>query len=363
MQKIKIAHIITSLEQGGAQQVLYTIVSQIPECEHIIFYCKNGVYVERFKAIGIRIYHIKGLISFLDPIAYIHLVYQLRRMNIDKIHGLLWAGNLLARVAGFFLRLPVFLSLHNRLILNGSLRTYIDRFTQVGKPTYLAVTHTIADEFKSFYNLDKQRSIKVIENGIAIDEYVSLRSLSSKDSSKKNVFVFGAVGRLVAVKNYTFLIEVFFMLFQKYSFVRLHIVGSGPEELMLTALIKKRGLTKVVFLHTNKSAKEFYPLFDCFVQPSLNEGLSLALLEAMAACIPVVVAGAQHELIIHQVNGLIANAHDKLEFFSTLEWVLQQTNQLIFLAQAGQLVVKNNYCSEKMTQAYKSIFQMGQKNQ
>jgi glycosyltransferase involved in cell wall biosynthesis len=124
-------------------------------------------------------------------------------------------------------------------------------------------------------------SIAVVPNGVAEEYFVGQRT--SKNPVPHLLFV----GRLEAQKNLSLLIEA---IAQMQTSVFLDIVGEGELRKSIEALIQKHNLHNV-HLHGQKTARElldFYKSADIFVLPSLKEGLSNAMLEALAAGLPVV---------------------------------------------------------------------------
>jgi glycosyltransferase involved in cell wall biosynthesis len=85
-------------------------------------------------------------------------------------------------------------------------------------------------------------------------------------------------------------------------------VGGGPLEAALTAQVGALGIADAVhLLGFRTDVSDLLPLFDVYVLPSRMEGLSLALLEAMAASLPVVVTrvGGNPEVVVDGVTGLL----------------------------------------------------------
>jgi glycosyltransferase involved in cell wall biosynthesis len=123
--------------------------------------------------------------------------------------------------------------------------------------------------------------IAVIANGVAEEYFVGEKA--HENAVPHLLFV----GRLAAQKNVALLIEA---VAQMRTSVCVDIVGEGEERESIEALIRKYGLQNVK-LHGRKSGNdliEFYRRADVFVLPSKKEGVSLSMLEALAAGLPVV---------------------------------------------------------------------------
>ena len=136
------------------------------------------------------------------------------------------------------------------------------------------------EQIASRYGLPSE-AIVVIPNGVAEEYFVSKRT--SQNTVPHLLFV----GRLAAQKNLPFLIEA---ISHMQTSIFLDIVGEGELREDIEALIEKHHLHNV-HLHGQKTGRdliEFYQSADIFVLPSLNEGISNAMLEALAAGLPVV---------------------------------------------------------------------------
>ena len=127
------------------------------------------------------------------------------------------------------------------------------------------------------------KNIEVIPNGI------DLRRFENLERKPHDGFVVMAVARLEKVKGLQYLIEAIGKL--KIVNCKLLVIGDGSERKNLENLTREFGLgEKVKFLGEiqNERIPEYLTQADCFVLPSLKEGFGIAVLEAMAAGIPVV---------------------------------------------------------------------------
>ena len=161
-------------------------------------------------------------------------------------------------------------------------------------------------------------AIEMIPNGVDIDFFSqrgsrplppeALKAFFEKEKATVRIL---SVGRLSSQKAIDQLLLAFSTVQKEVSRpVQLWIVGDGPQRRLLEKMIIDLNLEDSVFLmgwRDRDTLRTFYSSADCFVLPSLDEGMPNALLEAMAAGLPIVatdVAGSS-ELVKEGVNGLL----------------------------------------------------------
>ncbi len=102
-------------------------------------------------------------------------------------------------------------------------------------------------------------------------------------------FVVGHIGRLMEVKNHSFLLKIFAEIYKKNTQARLLLVGDGPLKEQLLAQTKQLGVeSAVIFADNVANPQDYYQAMDVFVFPSLYEGLGMALIEAQIGGLPCV---------------------------------------------------------------------------
>jgi len=166
---------------------------------------------------------------------------------------------------------------------------------------------------------ETQKEIGVVYNGIDLEDFFA-------DESKRNQeqFTIICVSRVTPRKGIRYLIQALKILAEKYPQARLLIVGDGNEKKILEDLTIDLGLSdKVEFAgaiaHENVLA--YYQRANVFVLPSLNEGMSNVMLEALACSLPVVATntGGTKELLTDNVNGLIVKMKDAEDLAEKIE--------------------------------------------
>lgn len=135
----------------------------------------------------------------------------------------------------------------------------------------------------------------VIHNGIDLEQLdfllrgkarKTLESMAKTDLADK--YLIGSMGRLAYQKNYEFLIKHFQKILLNIPNAVAIIIGEGPERKAYEAMIEQHGLSNAVFLVGELTdARRYQKAFDLFILPSRYEGMSLALIEALCARVPI----------------------------------------------------------------------------
>lgn len=128
---------------------------------------------------------------------------------------------------------------------------------------------------------------KVIRNGIYTDRFVfnaDVRSRIRRELDIDGKFAIGHIGRFAYPKNQSFLIDVFYELHNKNSNSVLIFAGNGADEKMLREKVHKLRIEEsVIFYGVAEKTEELYCAMDCFVFPSVFEGLGIVAIEAQAS--------------------------------------------------------------------------------
>ena len=225
-------------------------------------------------------------------------------------------------------------------------------------PGIAAVAGTVADALADKQGIPRGR-ISVIPNGIAVRPEQEFgretRAVRAQLGLPFATRVLGSVGRLSHVKGYDRLITAFS---QADAGWRLLLVGDGPERGALVRQATELGIAdRVIFAGYQADPYPYYDAFDVFVLPSRSEGLSISLLEAMAAGVPVAVtdAGANREVIDGGKSGTML-PEDEGAWAVKLEGVLNDTAGTQAKAAAARTRVHDHYSQETTLDNYEQLY-------
>jgi glycosyltransferase involved in cell wall biosynthesis len=131
-----------------------------------------------------------------------------------------------------------------------------------------------------------RRNVEVIYNGIDFEKFSSQRAQPGKHLPRIR---FGAVGRLVPAKDHLGLVRAFNLIAPELPGAELHILGDGPCRAAIAEEIASLGLQDRVTLRgASRDVAGFLSTLDVFVLSSIDEGLPISIMEAMAAGVPVI---------------------------------------------------------------------------
>ena len=139
------------------------------------------------------------------------------------------------------------------------------------------------------------RHFAVINNAIDINSFIFDKQardlIRDKYGITSDAYVIGTVGRMVEAKNYPFIISLFREFLKLDSTARLLLVGDGPLRNDIERMASDLG-NYVIFAGSKQDTAPFYSAMDCFIAPSLFEGLSIVTVEAQASGVNIVVSDA-----------------------------------------------------------------------
>jgi sugar transferase (PEP-CTERM/EpsH1 system associated) len=179
----------------------------------------------------------------------------------------------------------------------------------------------------------------------------------------KDLFVIGTVGRMQDVKDQLTLARAFVLLMREVpgaaQRLRLVLIGDGPLREQVAALLAEAGVAQHAWLPGNRNdVPRVMRGFDLFVLPSLAEGISNTILEAMASGLPVVATavGGNPELIEEGSTGTLIPAADPERMADALRAYVESADLCRRQGTAARRAVDQNYRVDNMINAYVGIY-------
>jgi len=382
-----VALIITRFMAGGASEVLKQIILELHSSFKFYLIAGPGDFSEEdFNEIAeyCSFYSIPNMFRSINPlkdyIAYRQLCKLLAELNPDIVHthtskaGVL--GRFAAKRAGikFIMHSP-----HGCIYLSGSHISGIPRFSlglkflQLAEKAAGVKTHALIALSQNEKNINVKlglfqgEKILIIPNGINCAKFQNASDLDFSliqfyPHEFKDKTVISVIGRLSPEKGQYLLLEAIELLLQKTPVKNLCIflIGDGPDKNKLETYSKKIsdkfGIQIEMPGHT-KNVNEFLKLTDIFVLPSFYEGFGLALVEAMAAGVPVIASesGGVPEIIDDGVDGLLFSSGDNESLSEKIDLLLKN-EELSDLIATNAVEKAKKFDVQKMVDKYRTLY-------
>ena len=312
---------------GGLWVVLPTTRKLIELGCAVSVLCVTEFAEQLFSEIGANIvtssFWRRSLSPRMDLLAFWELFRLCRREKFDVVHTHTSKGGFLGRIAARLAGVP--------LVIHTAHGFY---FNQMNCGPKAAVFYRFLEKFASHFcdliiSVNEEDRLSAIEKGVVrpskihtvingintkrFENVVPPDSLRRELDPSGQAILIGTTGRLMPQKGYHYLIQAMPTVLREFPGARVIFVGDGPLESELKGLAGQLGVSdQCRFLSFRTDIPELLASFDIFVLPSLWEGLSISLLEALAAGKPIVATNIKgnREVIDHGVNGLLVNPGD-----------------------------------------------------
>jgi glycosyltransferase involved in cell wall biosynthesis len=285
---MKIVQILPSLDLGGLERLAVDLALQQKADGHEpSIYCTShpGPLAKEVQEAGVPVHSFAKTPGFS-----FRLILDLcARLRTDRPH-VLHAHNALvlhyAIAAARLARVPVVVNTRHGGNMNWD--PHCERIWRQGVPwadAVVFVSESVRDYYVSRDRISR-RNTWVIHNGIDVQKF---SAHPAHPATSFPHFRLGCVGRLVPAKDHQTLIQAFARVHAAMPQAQLDILGDGPCREALCKTVESFGLENHVrLLGSSLDVAGFLSILDLFVLSSINEGLPISLMEAMAAGLPVV---------------------------------------------------------------------------
>lgn len=355
---MKIGFLITGLGIGGAEKHLFKLVPRVKFNSFIISLTNNNYIGKEIEKNGIKVYYL-GLNKFNLFSVILRFGRILIREKPDILDTYLIHSNLFGRIFGRLFRVRKIISSIQNDYSDLKLLNFIDKITKNFVDLYIPNSKTLLSYIHMKNNVPP-RKIKIITSGVVLKEiYNNLDKnydIRKELGLKKNNFIAVCVARLQKQKNISTLIRAMKFVNKNISLV---IVGDGSERKNLINLSKNLNLmNKIFFLGVRKDVLNIVNSSNVFILPSLKEGMSNALLEAMVLkkCCIVSDIPQNKELIKNNFNGIVFGKKNEKELAKKIERVYENQNLKSFGEEAYK-VIKEKYLIKNLIKKYEKLIE------
>lgn len=362
----RLAYVVNALNPGGTERLAVDMAMALAPHYDIVVFCLDdpGVWAATLRKAGIPVYGLRRQPG-LDLAVACRLAGGLREFGADIVHAhqySAWFYSALARLRHPPPRL-VFQE-HGRFHpeIENAKRRFVNRWL-IRRLThrFVAVSEDIRERLVRYEGLDRAR-IDVVYNGVAPPPNPASDARDRYRESlgfRRDDFVVGTVGRFDPIKNLPMLVSAFAEVAGEQANLRLLLVGDGPERAAIERQVDACGVARrVVITGYRDDPRSLQACLDLFVLASYSEGTSIALLEAMAASVPVAVTevGGNPEVVVAGESGWVVPSGDSKALADVFRDALAEPERLRSLGEAARRRFEQRFTFVGMLEAYRALY-------
>jgi L-malate glycosyltransferase len=387
--KLRVMHLILNLDIGGGQQVVRTLVEYLAEdeCAPIVCAFKDGPLRQEIEQLGIKVELVPprrySIIAFpwfvADMVRVLRSLTRLvRQYDIDviqthllstlafltlclrwttRIHAIFWTFH----SANFVLTANQLPRFRWQLGPKRYVHKLIYRLAARWVSGYIAVSEQVKDSLVQVIG-PIQDKIVVICNGVDLKRYsrpVDKALVRSRLGLDAQAFLIIMVGTLREPKGHCYMIEAMSELVSRHPNMHALFVGDGELREELRAQAARLGLVEHIhFLGNRSDVPDLLAASDLFALPSLWEGLSMALLEAMASGLPIVASAVSGtvQVMLPDETGLLVPPKDVPKLVEAIEQLLSNPTRAQSMGTAARQRVETEFSAEKQAGEHLALY-------
>jgi glycosyltransferase involved in cell wall biosynthesis len=348
----RILHILPTFDRRGAGKQSWLVARGLARegfDVHVVGLAGEGPLLEEFRAEGVSTASVGKRLKF-DPVALVRLTKHVSRLRPDLVHT--WNGvagtygQLAARAAGVKHVVAGETSIER---WKNSLAWFVDRRLATSTDRYVVNSAAVRDECVE-RGLPAEK-FAVISNGVepARASDVARAALLAELRCPPDARLIGVVSRLSPEKRVKDLIWAADLLRVLHDNLRLLVIGDGPERAALENFASLASdLDHVRFLGTRDDVWRIMPHLDVFWNGAAGGGQSNAVMEAMAAGVPVVASDvpANGELIVHGESGWLVPIAGRADRARSTDQLFHDAALASRLGSAGRARILEHFSAE-----------------
>lgn len=303
MKKTKIIYYNSTLLKGGTDTYMLEVVRNIDKTKfQIDIIIKDGNVVDEFmlnelKTLNSKVYLAKG--SFIKRMLFLRNFFKSHKNEYDVCH--INATSQGTGIISYFARKNGKIKkiiFHSHMGGNDNKKTIIDKIgTKLlfKYSTHFATCSNLASEFMFGSKFANPENIFKLNNSVDIKKFKFNQDIRNKIRSELNLneddFVILHIGRFATQKNHKRLLEIFSAVLDKNKRSKLLLIGAGDLLEQTQKYAKELNIdNNVVFLGLKNNVNDYMQASDCFVMPSIHEGLPIVAIEAQCSGLPCILS-------------------------------------------------------------------------
>jgi len=367
MAPITVLHLVEDMRIGGLEKVLASIVLHLDKNRfrpEVWCLAHGGEMAEELirQGVTVRILH---LTTYYNALNILRLAMLMRDKHFHILHTHGYYGSTFGRLSSLLAHVPIILThVHStyynytkrNLIIEKMLSSFTDKIICVSRAVQSFVTET--EKFS-------EEKTCVLYNGVAWptanvppDDALLLKSRLGIGNQE---LVLTVVASLTTIKGHAILFQALHHLSPEVPPFKLMVVGDGPERYRLESLAKDLGIaSRVIFTGARNDVPKLLMISDIFILPSIErEGLSMGIIEAMAAGLPVISTwvGGIPEVVENGTSGLLVEPKNILALADALCILMRDRDLREQMGKVGKDVYLKHFTLKNMMDNLETLYE------
>ena len=367
--QLRVLHVVNRLDLGGTETGILKVIAGLGSEEFTHGVCTARGHSPKFaqqRAFGGQLFDAAGPGSNFQFLVY-RFAKIINRFRPHIVHSRNW-GAIEASFAARLVGVPIVIHSEHGYELD-MLEGIPLRRRLVRRAAYAIadVVFTVSSDLREYHARQawvSPASIILLANGVDSERFAprAEKKLACRASLglPHNSFLIGTVGRLVPIKDQAQILHATRVLVERGLDVSVALAGDGPELERLRAIVDSLPILsgRVHFLGAQRNIPDVLNALDVFVLPSVSEGMSNTLLEAMASGLPIVATrvGGNPEIIEDRVSGLLFAVGDLAQLTGHLSNLAGNPALRCALGASARARIVDKYRLDSMLNRYRSLY-------
>lgn len=363
--KIKIVHLVNYLAPAGKEVGIVKLLNALNDDFEPVLVVLGKVY----DALGLntdktRLIELgKGQGNDFSLIPRLKKIFK--EVNPHMVHTHSWGTLVEGVLAAKWARVPIIIHGEHGTFHKDFKRKWVQKIFFSLTDQILSVSALLADQLSRDLGIKRTRILPIL-NGVDVQKFApdaaKRKQYREQWGFGQNDVLIGTVGRPMKVKNHQLMIRALKRLREQGYPVHFAIVGDTPLRSLkdeLVALAQSLGVAdRVHFLGFQSDVPGYLNMFDIFVLPSLSEGCSNVIQEAMATGLPIVASrvGGNPELVQDGETGLLFESNSVEALAQALQTLLDDPQKAQALGNRALQRAREAFSLEKMVENYEALY-------
>ncbi|MFN7944709.1 MAG: glycosyltransferase [Blastocatellia bacterium] len=368
LPRSRVLHLLTSFETGGTERQAVELLRRLDAQRfdvHLAVLRREGPLqcqiADRFPVVPE--FRLTSFLSLNAVRQCWRLVRLLRRTRTDILHTHDFYAGLMGAVAGRLAGVRVITSQRHLRLSDRRSHLFGQRLMHSLAHRIVVNAAAIRDQLVKAGTAPLTR-VALVRNGLlnesAVNRAAIRAQLLNELRLKDDALLIGSVARLQPVKGHRFLVEAFAQVADVHPHAHLVLIGDGQVKAEITEQVRRFGLADRVHLMGDRAdAAQLIAGCDLSVLASLHEGLPNAVMEAMAAGVPVVATavGGVNELVTEHRTGWLASPGDADSLFKAISAALSDEAQRALIAAQAREFITSQFSMQRAVSAVEKLYE------